>query len=167
MNADSRCVTLYAKKATAIGLLLVSLFFFVGSIWIAQVAWIGYVFATFWAIGIVTGSIQLIPGSAYLKVDSKGLAICNLFRVHVIPWDDVEHFFVIVQKQHGMTMNRFVGFNYAATYDRAKTLRGLAQSLVNCEGMLPNTYGKTSEELADFLNDCHRAFAQRSENEST
>ncbi len=47
-----------------------------------------------------------------------------------------------------------VGFNYAASYDRQKNARALASALTECEGALPNTYGKKAEELAALLNEC-------------
>ena len=69
-----------------------------------------------------------------------------------MPWSVFDEFFVITLRQTGLKVHEMVGFNFAPTYDRAKLGRTVAKALSQCEGALPDTYGKKAEELAAILN---------------
>jgi hypothetical protein len=102
--------------------------------------------------------VQLLPGSTYLRIAENGLTFANLFRETTIPWNSVEKFFVITLKQGGRGVHKLVGFNFAAPYEGSRAIRRIASALVNCDGGLPDTYGKSAEELTEILNRCLRQF---------
>lgn len=59
---------------------------------------------------------------------------------------------MVTQKYEGVRTREIVGFNYVPDYDRARTARTVAKMIGKSEGALPDTYGKTAEELARLLN---------------
>lgn len=150
------------KKSSAIWLLLgCSLFVGIG-LWIAiQKDWIGYFCAGFFAMGILLAIVQLLPGSTYLEITEDGLSFANMFRVTKIVWSDIDQFFVVTLKPNGMAVHKLVGFNFVPSYDRSKIGRRISTVVAGCEGALPNTYGKTAEELAECLNRCLAQFHER------
>ncbi len=141
------------KKSSAIWLLFGCGFFVAIGIWMAQEeGWIGYLCAGFFGLGIMVAIVKLIPGSTYLRIAEDGLTFATLFRVKTIPWNVIEQFFVVTMQQTGVTVHKLVGFNYVPDYDRAQALRRINFAMTQCEGALPDTYGKKAEELADLLN---------------
>ena len=123
--------------------------------------WIGYLCAGFFALGIPVAIVQMLPGSSYLRITDDGLSFASMFRVTNVPWNVIDHFFVVSMKQTGMTVHKMVGFNFVPSYDRAKTGRRISSAIAQCEGALPDTYGKKAEELADILNRCLSEFTQK------
>jgi hypothetical protein len=51
-----------------------------------------------------------------------------------------------------------VGIKFVSSYKPAKLGRQVARFLVNCEGSLPDNYGKSAEELATLMNACLHQF---------
>jgi hypothetical protein len=144
---------LYPKKSSAVWLLLGCSAFVVVGIWLGnREGWIGYAGAAFFALGIPVALIQLLPGSSYLQIDETGLTFSNLFRKTSVPWSDVDEFFVVTLKQSGLAVHKMVGFNYVPSYGRQLIGRRIAAAIGKCEGALPDTYGKSAEELALLLN---------------
>lgn len=162
MSEDKHRLILRPKKSTAMWLLLCCSVFVVCGVWIAiEKSWIGYLCAGFFAMGIPVAVIQMIPGSTSLEIVDEGLSITNLFRVTMLPWHDVDHFFVVSLKQSGMTVSKRVGFNYLPSDNHYHVSRQVATAIAGCEGTLPDTYGVPAEELAAILNQCLAEFRKR------
>ena len=141
-------LSFYPKRASNIGLLLVcSAFVAIGITMGQRGEWPGFLGAAFFGIGVPIAVIQLIPGSAFLRIDSEGITFANLFRETSLPWSAFDEFFVV-----RIGVNQMVGFNFAPTYDRARLGRAVAKVLATCEGALPDTYGEKVEELVALLN---------------
>lgn len=124
-------------------------------------SWIGYLCAAFFALGIPVAIVQLLPGSTYLRISPDELSFVNMFRVTRIPWDVIDHFFVVALKQTGMTVHKLLGFNFVPSYDRSRIGRRVSSAIAQCEGALSDTYGKKAEELSDMLNACLENFTHR------
>ena len=148
MTADPTPMTLYPRRSSAIWLLVVCTAFVAIGIWTGSSGdWVGFLGAAFFGLGIPVALIELIPGSSFLHIDSNGITFSNLFRKASLPWSDVGEFYVVTMAHHEM-----VGFNFAPTYDRARTARAVSKIIGKCEGALPDTYGKKAEDLARLLN---------------
>ena len=153
-------VVLCPSKSRPLKLLLVCAVFIVIGVWLAtEEGWIGYLCIAFFGMGIPLAVIQLMPGSTYLHISADELRVVNLFRTQRIPWDVVDQFFVVTLKQTQVAVHKLVAFNYVPSYDRSRLGRRLNSIAANCEGALPNTYGKTAEELSELLNVCLEKFA--------
>ena len=159
MKYNRQTITLRPSKVSSILLLLVCSLFVVLGIWMAQTeGWIGYLCAALFALGMPIFIIKLLPGSTYLRIRDHGIIYCSLFRETVIPWDVIDEFFVITIRQNGLAVYKMVGFNYAPSYNRPQIGHRLSSSIANCEGALPDTYGKKAEDLAELLNACLHEF---------
>ena len=148
-------LTLRPKKGKAALMILVCLVFVVGGIFMGiSGEWIGFLCAAFFALGIPIGVIQLLPGSTYLTLTTEGLTFCNLFRETKIPWNVIDHFFVVELRTNGTKTYSMVALNFVESYDGSGLGRDISKSLAQCDGALPDTYGKKPQELADLLNEC-------------
>lgn len=122
--------------------------------------WLGYLCAAFFALVIPIAIIKLLPRSTYLRIDRDGIIYCSLFRETAIPWNIIAEFFVVIIRQNGFPIRKMVGFNYLPSYNRSRVSRRASAIIAHCEGALPDTYGKTAEELAELLNICLDEFRQ-------
>ena len=147
-------MTLYPKRSQAIGLLLLCAIFVAIGIWMGVTGdWIGYPIAGFFGLGVIIFIVQLIPGSAFLRLDSEGFTFCSLYRKTTLPWAAIDGFHVVVMRQTGMKVHELVGFNFLPSYDRSQVARQISNTVAECEGGLPNTYGKSAGELACLMNE--------------
>ncbi|MBN1764538.1 MAG: hypothetical protein JW860_04710 [Sedimentisphaerales bacterium] len=163
MEHLTRKKTYYPKKSRLLLLLAVCLLFTIGGIWmIKDEPFGGYLCAIFFGTGCAASIIQLLPGSAYLKIKDEGIEFCSLFRKTTILWDDISEFCVYSVSHRGMTVNKMVGINFVPEYDRSKLSRKLSTALAGCEGGLPDTYGFKAEELASLLNEYLLEYRQQS-----
>ena len=147
-------MTLYPKRSQTIGLFsLCSIFVAIG-IWMGVTGeWIGYPIAGFFGLGVVVFILQLIPGSAYLYLDPEGFTYCSLYRSKTVPWSIIDGFHVVAMKQTGLKVHEMVGFNFVSSYDSSQLDRQISSTVAECEGGLPNTYGKSAEELTCLINE--------------
>jgi hypothetical protein len=114
--------------------------------------WLGYAGAALFGLGMLVALLQLVPGSSYLKIDETGVEFSVLFRKSTLSWSLVEEFFVVSLKQTGVTVNKMVAFNYVPTSRGQHLGSRIARTITQCDGALPDTYGKSAEELAMLLN---------------
>ena len=111
----------------------------------------GWCVATFFGLGIIVFALQLMPGSAYLHMGPEGFTVCNLFRAQFYRWSDVESFRVT-----RIRYSKVVAFDFAPHVRGGERMRKLAASLAGHENVLPDTYGKSAEDLASLLNEYRR-----------
>lgn len=107
---------------------------------------VGYLCLGFFGVGACVMAANMLPQSAYLKIESDGFIVCNLFRRRRTRWLDVAEFGVF--KLRGKSM---VGWNYAGSYVGPAKLRSFNKGLTGYEAALPDTYGLKAHELADVL----------------
>jgi hypothetical protein len=88
----------------------------------------------FFGAGVVVFSVQLIPGSAYLKLDPAGFTICSLFKLHSYRWDEVDSFEVAGSRK-----------SILCNFSRLHRSRRYFKLL--------DTYGMSAEKLAKTLNE--------------
>jgi hypothetical protein len=151
MTAPS--LTLYPKASKALLLLLISAAFVAIGLWLGSDGeWMGYLCAAFFGLGIPVALVQLVPGSGFLRIEADGFTFASLFRKHSLRWSDIDCFYVVTLRNHGMKTMDMVAFNYSPTYDRMRTARAFAKVIAGAEGALPDTYGRKASALADLLN---------------
>jgi len=103
----------------------------------------------FFGLGIVVALLQLLPGSAYLELDERGFTTCTMFRKNFIAWADVGKFFPL---SLDVRARKMVAFNYAPGLQPHPTTRKFLTAIAGAEGALPDTYGRSAEDLAELLN---------------
>lgn len=155
-------MTFYPKRSSAIWLLLGCSAFVAAGIWMGfRGEWFGYVCAGFFGLGIPVAVIQLLPGSAFLQIDSSGITYASLFRKTSIPWSVIDDFCVVAMRQTGVKVHEMVGFNFVPSHDRSRFGRGVSKAIAGCEGALPDTYGMQAVDLAAMLTSRLRAVREQ------
>jgi hypothetical protein len=148
MNETSCERVLRPNRWKVLVLLAVSLVFTaIGVGMAADGRWMGWVAVGFFGLGVVVFTVQLLPGSASLRLGPDGFVICSLFRPSTCRWSDVARFGVGT-----VGPKRMVVFDFAPNARGSVALRRLATALSGWEGALPDCYGMSAEELAALLN---------------
>ena len=159
-------MTLYPKRSQAIGLFFLCGIFVATGIWMGITGdWVGYLITGFFGLGVVVFIIQLIPGSAYLRLDPEGFTFCSLYRRKTLPWSVIDRFYVVAMRQTGLKVHEMVGFNFVSSYDGSQLGRQISSAVAECEGGLPNTYGKSAEELTCLMNEGMRRWRESNSGE--
>lgn len=123
---------LYPEKKQLIMMLSISLILTAGGIlMIDESEVLGYTCTLFFSTGMIVFIIQLLPGSSYLKLSKTGLEYSSLFRRHSVNWEDIQEFRIMNQKQSGLTVNKFIGWNYYKTVHDKDFSKKLSKSLRN------------------------------------
>jgi len=77
--------------------------------------------------------VQLIPGSAYLKIAAEGLTICSCSGKSLISWHDIAEFRVVMIKKLGLNIYKMVAVVFFDSQDR------IASRTVGCKGAFRTT----------------------------
>ena len=119
-----------------------------GSTWGVPNPWAGAVVIAFSGLGAVVFALMLLPGAGSLELDESGFTVCSLFRRRFTPWSAVEGF--------GLTqivLRKYVGVTLTPAGREALRLSRLNTRLVGFDDALPDTYGRTAEQLAALMNE--------------
>ncbi|MCK9186464.1 TrbC/VirB2 family protein [Candidatus Gracilibacteria bacterium] len=129
-------LTLYPSKTKMLVLLLMSIVFAAAGIGMIysgdHKGWFVFIF---FGLGIVVFTINLFSNSSYLRITNQGLEIRSLYKSSFIKWDEVEQF-----GTGRIGLRKIVTLHLNPNHTKFKT------------GALPDTYGKSAEELAELLN---------------
>lgn len=148
MKKTSTSLTLYPKRLTTIIYLFISLLFtFVSISMITDKEPIGWAILIFSSFGFIVFTVKLLPNSSYLHISEKGFTICSLFRKSFTNWGKIDQFGVGY-----VGGNKSVVMLFDPKYKKLETTRKILRNLAGAEGSLPDTYGKSAEELASLLN---------------
>jgi hypothetical protein len=158
VNARPLPFTLHPKKARILLLFLISSAFVAGGIWMIQEGEkFGWFCAGFFGLGIPVSLLQLHPKCSFLTVSEEGIEFAGMFRIARLRWSEISEFGVYnIRNHYGFLVHKMVGFNYSAEYQPLRKARLFAKALTRWEAALPDTYGFSAEELAQFLSTCHR-----------
>ena len=108
----------------------------------------GWAVATFFSLMLLMFGFQLLPSASYLRLTTEGFWIRSLFRTHHYRWADIARFSVGSVGQY-----RMVVFNFVEQYPSHRGGRAFAKLLADFENALPDTYGRSPEELAEIMTD--------------
>jgi hypothetical protein len=148
MRSDNDVYLLKIRtKNTAIELLVTLSFVAIGAMMIPSQKWAGAAISIFFGILSLVNLVRLFPNSSYLKLDEVGFTICSLFRAHSYRWSDVSGFTI-----GWIARKKMVMFDFSDDYKASSRLRKFNLLVSEHEGALPDTYGKSHEELVDLLN---------------
>lgn len=109
---------------------------------------IGLLIAIFFGTGCVILVATLITNSPSLKISEKGFNIKSIFRSSFTKWNEVGQF-----KTGYIGKNKMVVYNYSQNYNKNVTSRTISREMTGVEVAIPDTYGKSPEELAKLLNE--------------
>lgn len=157
MTETPTTLTLYpSKRKTFLFLLTSIILMFGGILMIGGGETIGWFVAIFFGIGCLFFITTLLPNSSYLRITNKELEIRTLFKSNHAKWDEVDHF-----GTEYIGPKKMVVFNYASSHTKFKTGKKITKTLTGIDGALPDTYGKSAENLAKLLNDRKEKFSKK------
>ena len=120
-----------------------------GGLWIiADGSWFGYIATAFFGLGLIVSLILLLPNSSFLELDASGFLIRNLFRDSRLSWADVDSF-----EARRVGVRKMVTLKFAPEYNTLPRARAAARIVSGAEGALPDTYGRSAEDLARMMNE--------------
>lgn len=155
MNEET--LTLYPSKIKNTLLILISIIFTILGVWMIQVGEIrGWFAVIFFGLGNIVLIINLFPNSSYLRLSDQGFEMRSLFRSTFTHWDAIEQFELGVIRHKKMVV-----FNYTPNHFQLPTGVNTARKLTGFDGALPDTYGKSIEELSSLLNEWKYKFSKK------
>ncbi len=156
MMKHSETLTFYPSKLKYFLLLIGSILLTLAGIWITNETSLGWFVIIFFGICGIVLIVGLLPNASYLRISDKGFEICSLFKSVFINWTEVTQF-----GSQYFGPKKMVIFNYTPGHPHFETARRIAKNLIGTEGALPDTYGKSADELAKLLNEWKGTFTQK------
>lgn len=140
--------TLYPNKLKSILLLILSLIFVIGGIYMLNDGKkMGWLVTVFFGLGMIVFIVNLFPQASYLKLDKEGFETSSLFKKHRYSWNEISHFGV-----GKISNNKMVMFDFSKEYKKARKIRKVASMISGAEGALHDNFGLKAEELAELMN---------------
>ena len=113
----------------------------------------------FFGFGALLGTIRLIPGASYLRLDPQGFTFCAMFRRQTTAWTDASEFGV--SERDAVRAYSTVGFNFMPGYGKNLEGRELTKKVMGWEGTIPGKYGLRATELAELMNEWRQRYGNR------
>jgi hypothetical protein len=140
---------LQSSKRKSLLLAIISLAFTAAGIWmiVSEGSWKAYAATVFFGICTVVHGRMMMRGG-YLELRPEAFTVSSLYRTSSYQWRDVRRFRVGY-----LGPKKFVLFDMAKDYPVGVKVRRATRMLTGSEGALPDTYGKSAEELATLMNE--------------
>jgi len=116
----------------------------------------GWFVSIFFGICHIVSVATLLPNSFYLRISEKGFEVRSLFRSGFTNWQEVDQF-----GSGYIGPIKMVVFNYSQEHSKYEVGKKIAKIMAGVEGALPDTYGKSAEELAKLLNEWKEKFSKK------
>jgi len=140
---------LKSSRKKSLLLALISLAFTVAGIWmiVSEGSWMAYATTAFFGMCTIVHG-RMMTKAGYLELRPEAFTVSSLYRANSYRWKDVGRFRVGY-----LGPKKFVLFDMAKDYPVAGKVRRATRMLTGGEGALPDTYGKSPEELATLTNE--------------
>ena len=137
------------------------LLFFVCFLWIVVTATSsrhsgGGMLSFICAVSVIICNVSLIPGAAWLKLDSQGFTVRYWFREDAYRWIDVKEFKLITYSYMFIPIRRSVGFTFSESYPKRNVIARIAGAIASFDRNLPNNYGMKAHDLLALLESSRR-----------
>jgi hypothetical protein len=108
-------------------------------------------------IGVIMSSVSLVPGAAWLKLDSQGFRVRYWFKDNTYRWTDIKEFKLITYRYMGfIPVRRSVGFTFSESYPKRNVVSRIAGAIASFDRNLPDNYGMKAKDLLVLLESCRR-----------
>jgi hypothetical protein len=137
------------------------LLFFVGFLWIVVTATSsrhsgGAMLSVICALSIIVCNVSLVPGAAWLKLDSQGFTVRYWFQDNTYRWTDIKEFKLLTQRYMFIPIRRSVVFKFSKTYPKRNIVARIAGAIASFDRNLPDNYGMKAQDLLVLLESCRR-----------
>ena len=107
------------------------------------------------AVCIIMFNAWLVPGAAWLKLDSQGFTVRYWFKENTYRWTDIKEFKLITHRYMGfIPVRRSVGFTFSERYGKRNVISRIAGAIAQFDRNLPDNYGKKAKDLLALLESC-------------
>ena len=105
------------------------------------------------AVGVMVANVSpLVPGAAWLKLDSQGFTARYWFKDTTYRWTDIKEFNVITYRYMAVIpIRRLVCFKLSESFGRRNAVVRLAGAIAQFDRTLPDNYGMKPKDLAALL----------------
>ncbi|HUA32785.1 MAG TPA: hypothetical protein VMA09_04225 [Candidatus Binataceae bacterium] len=117
-----------------------------GTAW--SMVFMGVLFTIVFAVMVFVAATILTRGGGGLRLERNGFTIRSPFRSAFFRWRDIVRFRVM----RTTDLRHSVVFDFHSSYQGQRMLRGPGRRL-GYEGIIPDNYGRTADELAELLNE--------------
>jgi hypothetical protein len=106
------------------------------------------------AAGVIISALSLVPGAAWLKLDSQGFTVKKWFREDTYRWTDIKEFKLITYYYMGfIPVRRSVGFTFSR---KRNIVARIAGAIASFDRILPDNYGMKARDLMALLESSRR-----------
>jgi hypothetical protein len=117
------------------------------------------------AAGLLVYGIQLVPSLAYLRLTQEGFSYRFGRRRGSVEWSEVDRF--DVRDVPGWYSRlKFVEWIYVRRYEELPSTEGRRYTFGGGSGVLPDSCGMKTEELANLMNTLRNRFGRATEDNS-
>src|SRR5258708_9377005 len=108
-------------------------------------------------VGVIMSSVSVVPGAAWLKLDSQGFTVRYWFKDNTYRWIDIKEFKLITHRWMGfIPVHRSVGFTFSESYPKRNVVSRIVGALASFDRNLPDNYGMKAQALLSLLESCRR-----------
>ena len=138
------------------------LLFVVGFLWIVVTATSsrhsgGVMLSFICAVCVIVWNVSLVPGAAWLKLDSQGFTVLYWFKDNTYRWIEIKEFKLITHRWMGfIPVHRSVGFTFSESYPKRNIVSRIAGAIASFDRNLPDNYGMKAQALLVLLESCRR-----------
>ena len=149
---NDRELPLHPSRSMHLLLLLVSIGLTLVGVWLGlEGRWPGYLCAALFGLGIPIVTLQLVPGSSFLRIGEYGFEYAAMCRRHFVRGKDIKEFGILTQRYLGLPVGKMVGWNYVPDSGESSTGRPISKGIAGMEAGLADTYGLKADELMAIM----------------
>jgi hypothetical protein len=109
------------------------------------------------AVSVIVWNVSLVPGAAWLKLDSQGFTVRYWFKDNTYRWTDIKEFKLITYRYIGfIPVHRSVGFTFSKSYPKRNVVSRMVGAIASFDRNLPDNYGMKAQDLLVLLESCRR-----------
>lgn len=114
---------------------------------------IGYIAAIFFVACGVLGTVEIWPGSSWLRIDETGICYRYLFSSQHVAWHEIARFDYELISHSGLWAQQITGYYLQPEPNQDNQRKRLDE-------VLPNNYGRSAKDLAQLLEKYRAHFSR-------
>ena len=104
------------------------------------------------AVVVIISALSLVPGAAWLKLDSQGFTVRKWFKADTYRWTDIKEFKLITYRYVVfIAVRRSVGFKFSESYPKRNIVSRIVGAMATFDRNLPDNYGMKARDLLVLL----------------
>jgi hypothetical protein len=157
---DDEMIVLTGSKRKSVLFLLGSLALVaLGLVGVLNGKMFGWAAIAFFGLGVIYSIYMLMPGTVRMQIDRDGIEMKTPFKPMKLAWSDVNGFYVAELKT-GLSKTKMIGIEFSESFKNLRAAR-VSSALTGAEGVLPNDFTLSAEEMCELLNRSKQRWGSR------